>query len=115
MKRIEISIETSDFWKSELFKKSYITFNTEVADGTASKDVLAYANDAARLLNNNAHKLDESIVLSDETSHGGLYKDAWMYVNIYPEGMKGQTNRYYVSDILSGKTGEIIELEKNYS
>lgn len=115
VKNIDFELQYSDGLKSNgKYATNDIGFDTEVVTGTLSKDVLAYANDAARLLNNNYHKIDDSITLSDDTYYGDLYKNVYMLIKIYPEGMKGQTERYYIYHVLSSRRGKIIKLEKTY-
>ena len=89
-------------------------FVTDVEPGTDAKEVLAYAEYAVRLLNENARKVDDTIAPSTGDSYGGLYKNNYLSILIRPEGVVEARKKYYIFDSISARIGDTIDLEKAY-
>lgn len=91
-----------------------IYFITDIEPGTDAKEVLAYADYAVRLLNENARKVDETISPSTGDSYGGLYKYNYIHIWARPEGVVEAQNKYYIFDVLTARVGNTIDLQKAY-
>lgn len=109
IKNVEFEIYTSQSERSE-----YIRFITDVEPGTDAKEVLAYADYAVRLLNENARKVDNTIAPSTGDSYGGLYKYNYLRIMARPEGVVEAQNKYYILDTISARIGDTINLTKAY-
>lgn len=109
IKKIEFLIQ-----KSQSGKHEDIKFITDVEPGTDAKEVLAYADYAVRLLNENARKVDDTIAPSTGDSYGGLYKYNYISVWVRPEGVVEAQNKYYIFDVISARVGNTIDLQKAY-
>jgi len=91
-----------------------IYFITDIEPGTDANEVLAYADYAVRLLNENARKVDETIAPSTGDSYGGLYKYNYLSIWARPEGVVEAQNKYYIQDTISARIGDTINLKKTY-
>ena len=91
-----------------------IYFITDVEPGTDAKEVLAYADYAVRLLNENARKVDDTIAPSTGDSYGGLYRNNYIHIWARPEGVVEAQNKYYIFDVLTARVGNTIDLQKAY-
>lgn len=91
-----------------------IYFITDIEPGTDAKEVLAYADYAVRLLNENARKVDDTIAPSTGDSYGGLYKYNYIHIWARPEGVVEAQNKYYIFDVLTARVGNTIDLQKAY-
>ena len=91
-----------------------IYFITDIEPGTDAKEVLAYADYAVRLLNENARKVDETIAPSTGDSYGGLYRNNYIHIWARPEGVVEAQNKYYIFDVLTARVGNTIDLQKAY-
>ena len=100
--------------KSPSGRNEDIYFITDIEPGTDAKEVLAYADYAARLLNENARKVDETIAPSTGDSYGGLYKYNYIHIWARPEGVVEAQNKYYIFDVLTARVGNTIDLQKAY-
>lgn len=109
VKKIEFFIQ-----KSQSGKYEDIKFITDVEPGTDAKEVLAYADYAVRLLNENARKVDDTIAPSTGDSYGGLYKYNYLSILARPEGVVEAQNKYYIHDTISARVGDTINLQKAY-
>lgn len=89
-------------------------FITDVEPGTDAKDVLAYAEYAVHLLNENARKVDDTIAPSTGDSYGGLYRNNYLSVWVRPEGVVENRNKYYIFHVVSARVGNTIKLQKAY-
>lgn len=109
IKKVEFEINKSTSGRHE-----DIRFITDIEPGTDAKEVLAYADYAARLLNENARKVDETIAPSTGDSYGGLYKYNYLSIWARPEGVIEAQNKYYIFDVISARIGDTINLQKAY-
>ena len=109
IKKVEFEINKSTSGRHE-----DIRFITDIEPGTDAKEVLAYADYAARLLNENARKVDETIAPSTGDSYGGLYKYNYLSIWARPEGVVEAQNKYYIFDVISARIGDTINLQKAY-
>ncbi len=109
IKKVEFVIHKSTNGRHEDIK-----FITDVEPGTDAKEVLAYAEYAARLLNENARKVDDTIAPSTGDSYGGLYKYNYLSIWARPEGVVEAQNKYYIFDVISARIGDTINLQKAY-
>ena len=100
--------------KSQSGKHEDIEFITDIEPGTNAQEVLAYADYAARLLNENARKVDDTIAPSTGDSYGGLYKYNYLSILARPEGVVEAQNKYYIHDTISARVGDTINLQKAY-
>lgn len=100
--------------KSPSGRNEDIEFITDIEPGTDAKEVLDYADYAARLLNENARKVDETIAPSTGDSYGGLYKYNYICIMARPEGVVEAQNKYYILDTISARIGDTINLQKAY-
>ena len=91
-----------------------IYFITDIEPGTDAKEVLAYADYAVRLLNENARKVDDTIAPSTGDSYGGLYNYNYIHIWARPEGVVEAQNKYYIFDVLTARVGNTIDLQKAY-
>lgn len=91
-----------------------IYFITDIEPGTDAKEVLAYADYAVRLLNENARKVDNTIAPSTGDSYGGLYRNNYIHIWARPEGVVEAQNKYYIFDVLTARVGNTIDLQKAY-
>ena len=113
VKNIEFSVERTGK-EGTVLSSDDMTFITDVEPGTDAKEVLAYAEYAVRLLNENARKVDETIEPSTGDSYGGLYKNNYLSILIRPEGVVETRKKYYIFDTISARIGDTIDLEKAY-
>jgi len=109
IKKVEFEINKSTSGRHE-----DIRFITDIEPGTDAKEVLDYADYAARLLNENARKVDETIAPSTGDSYGGLYKYNYLSIWARPEGVVEAQNKYYIFDVISARIGDTINLQKAY-
>jgi len=100
--------------KSPSGRNEDIEFITDIEPGTDAKEVLDYADYAARLLNENARKVDDTIAPSTGDSYGGLYKYNYLCIMARPEGVVEAQNKYYILDTISARIGDTINLQKAY-
>lgn len=113
VKNIEFSVERTGK-EGTVLSSDDMTFITDVEPGTDAKEVLAYAEFAVHLLNENARKVDDTIAPSTGDSYGGLYKNNYLSILIRPEGVVETRKKYYIFDTISARIGDTIDLEKAY-
>lgn len=113
VKNIEFKVERIGK-EGTVLSSDNMDFITDVEPGTDAKEVLAYAEYAVRLLNENARKVDETIEPSTGDSYGGLYKYNYLSVMVRPEGVVEAQNKYYIFHTVSARVGNTIKLQKAY-
>ncbi len=113
VKNIEFSVERTGK-EGTVLSSDNMKFITDVKPGTDAKEVLAYAEYAVHLLNENARKVDETIAPSTGDSYGGLYKYNYLSVWVRPEGVVEAQNKYYIRHVVSARVGNTIKLQKAY-
>lgn len=113
VKNIEFSVRRTGE-EGSVLSSDDIEFITDVEPGTDAKEVLAYADYAVRLLNENARKVDDTIASSTGDSYGGLYRNNYISVLVRPEGVVEARNKYYIFDSISARIGDTINLQKAY-
>ena len=113
VKNIEFRVERTGK-EGTVLSSDNMKFITDVEPGTDAKEVLAYADYAVRLLNENARKVDDTIAPSTGDSYGGLYRNNYISVWVRPEGVVEDQYSYYIFDVISARVGAKIKLQKAY-